>query len=250
MQASHEFALYYPELTVKTRALSVGQSFSINQPDLIMRITHVLRLQIGEELVLFDAQQSVHCNLQAATKKELKCFIFARSANMPLSPSITFILPLLKKDDFETALYSVVELGANKIQLVSTQKGQRAWGGQKELERCQRIMIAAAEQSKNFAMPDLIAPISLSSYVPGIPESTMKLYCDPQGISAMSALQKLVAEKPKELYLMVGPEGDLTDQEKDLLLQSHFLFMSLTPTVLRSVQAVAISLGLVRSVVR
>ena len=43
---------------------------------------------------------------------------------------------------------------------------------------------------------------------------------------------------------MIGPEGDLTMQEKDLLKERDVQFLRLTPTVLRAQQAVAVSMGI------
>lgn len=251
MQERHEFAVYYPELSTQIKQVVDGQLFTVTDQTIIGRITHVLRLRVGEQLVLFDQHYSVHCALYAASKKELQCTLLARHSNQSLQPAITCILPLLKKEDFETALYSLVELGATTIQLVTTEKTQRSWGGDKERERCQRIMIAAAEQSKNFGLPTLTAPIALKSYISTISSITgPKIYFDPQGVLAAQIMTVLCSKKQSHLVIMVGPEGDLTTAEKDMLKSHAFEFCQLTPTVLRSVQAVAIGLGMIRSVVR
>ena len=49
------------------------------------------------------------------------------------------------------------------------------------------------------------------------------------------------------IYGSVGPEGDLTLEEKAYLKQLGFVFCALTPTVLRAQQAVALGLGVLRS---
>jgi 16S rRNA (uracil1498-N3)-methyltransferase len=160
-------------------------------------------------------------------------------------------LPLLKKDDFETALYSLVELGTTTIQLIATQKTQRSWAGEKELDRCQRIMIAAAEQSKNFIIPTLIPPIHLTEYLKKITENEHpKIYFDPQGSAGLALLNNLAQQKAKHYMLMVGPEGDLTQSEKELLQAKSFYFCQLTPTVLRSVSAVILGAGIMRTLMR
>ncbi len=46
---------------------------------------------------------------------------------------------------------------------------------------------------------------------------------------------------------VIGPEGDLTKEEKAYLKEQGFLFCALTPTVLRAQQAVALGLGILRS---
>lgn len=251
MQESHEFAIYYPQLSLQSKNVREGQFFKITDDGIIGRITHVLRLRVGESIIFFDDKHSIYCSIYAASKKELQCTVLARHEHATIKPEITFILPLLKKDDFETALYSLVELGATTIQLITTEKTQRSWGAEKELDRCQRIMIAAAEQSKNFALPQLLAPISLKTYLSqNTLQSVSKIYFDPQGILALELFEKLASKKPTHCVLMVGPEGDLTPAEKEALRAQSFQFCQLTPTVLRSVQAVAVGLGMVRSFIR
>ena len=46
---------------------------------------------------------------------------------------------------------------------------------------------------------------------------------------------------------MIGPEADLSTEEKNLLLKEYFSFVKLTPTVLRAYQAAGIALGIFRS---
>jgi RsmE family RNA methyltransferase len=251
MQERHEFAVYYPELSKQIKNVSDGQLFNVVDDTIIGRVTHVLRLRVDESIVFFDDHYSVHCSISSISKKEIQCTLLAGNRHQTITPAITFILPLLKKDDFETALYSLVELGATTIQLVTTEKTQRSWGNDKELDRCRRIMIAAAEQSKNFALPELLAPVPLKSYLARLASMTIsKIYFDPQGTPAEQLLVALAAKKPAHCLLMVGPEGDLTVAEKEALQAHAFEFCQLTPTVLRSVQAVAVGLGIVRSLLR
>ena len=49
--------------------------------------------------------------------------------------------------------------------------------------------------------------------------------------------------------LLIGPEGDLALQEKELVA-GKMQFCALTPTILRASQAAALSIGIVRSVGR
>lgn len=252
MQEKHEFALYYPSLSNLSKNSTPGHTVTLHDAALVARIMNILRLRVGELILLFDEHMWARCSINAASKKEIQCTLITKQNHQTLKPAITFVLPLLKKDDFETALYSLVELGATTIQLVTTEKTQRAWGGEKELERCHRVMIAAAEQSKNFAVPRLHPPCTVQSYLATIKsdDSVSKLYFDYEGMSARKVINTVINEQPESYLLMVGPEGDLTPAEKELLVAHSFQFCALTPTVLRSVQAVALSMGLVRSFVR
>jgi len=250
MNTKHEFALYNTDLNKILSSTKIGGSFLMQDSALITRIVSVLRLQPEESFIFFDAKIHATCTLEVIGKKSITCTLVAQQQNVPLAPAIHFVLPVLKRDDLETALYSLVELGANSIQLVITEKIQRAWASDKEFERAQRIMIAAAEQSKNFALPELREPVSLNTYFTKIPLGATKIFFDVDGEHALSVLNKIKTEGPRELFLIVGPEADLTSQEKELLKKHNFIFCQLTPTILRAAQAVALGLGMFRSTLR
>ena len=165
-----------------------------------------------------------------------------------LRPTVTFLLPLLKRDDFEGALYSLAEIGVNSIQLVATHKTHTSWSDERDGERARRILIAAAEQSKNYAMPELKAPVALDKALQAMnmTDST-KIFFDPLGESFFAVMSALHGNQPDHIVLLIGPEGDLTAQEKEMVHQKGFIFCALTPTIVRAVQAAALGAGLVRS---
>jgi 16S rRNA U1498 N3-methylase RsmE len=49
------------------------------------------------------------------------------------------------------------------------------------------------------------------------------------------------------ILLLVGPEGDLTLEEKEIVRANKFIFCALTPTIMRAVQATGLAAGFVRS---
>lgn len=249
MGSKHEFALYVP--FIREMAPKINQSLIISDQHMNVRINSILRMRPGEHCILFDEMIHMRCELIEITKKNIQFKVLSKENNNILRPKITFALPILKKEDFESALYALVELGASAVQFLTTQKMQRSLYGEKEFERCKRIMISAAEQSKNFTMPELFLPLSLPDYLKQIAQSQApKIYFDVDGQSILKLAQDLHVQKPSELILMVGPEGDLTPEEKQLMLHEDFKFCALTPTVLRSITALEIGLGIFRAGLR
>jgi len=245
----HQFALYVPNLGSLTAGLSKSQSFTIADKDFVHRIMAILRLSVGQSLMVFDQKVQLIVSIVATQKnKSVQMRIDEKKNNRILELDIIFLLPLLKKESLETALYSLTEIGATKIQLVITQKSQQRWTP-KEQERAQKIIIAAAEQSKNFAFPHLIAPIELNSVIPQLESDTFKIFFDPAGVPLSECLGEVQSIKPKCIALAIGPEGDLTVAEKELLMKKGFSFCALTPTVLRACQAAALSTGIIRSII-
>ena len=109
-------------------------------------------------------------------------------------------------------------------------------------------MIAAAEQSKQYRIPTLHEPKPFEECIQQIENATF--FFDPAGKELLPIIQSLHAEQPKGISLMIGPEGDLTAQEKFLLKERGVQFLRLTPTILRAQQAVAVSMGIFRSLIR
>lgn len=240
---SHQFALFYANLSESIKNLR-SDSFLITQDELVTRITKVLRLQKGEVITLFDQHLHAQLEITDSTKKNIQTTLLEKKANPIFRPPVHFLLPLLKKDAFESALYAMTEMGVQEIQLVLTEKSRKDWYPKDE-QRAQKIIIAAAEQSKNFTFPHIHPPVSLTTALQQISSTSHKLFFDPQGIKASEYLESLT--KSKDFTLLIGPEGDLTMAEKELVKKADFAFCALTPTILRACQAAALSAGIIRS---
>ncbi len=244
----HEFAFYVPDLTIALQSLTAGSLLRLSDQNFYHRLARVVRIIRGTTCILFDRTTHILFEVHSlASKKYVEGVIKQRENNVVLSPTITFLLPLLKRTAFESALYSLVECGATVIQPIITHKAQRRWGGQKEYDRAFNIMVAAAEQSKNFSFSTLQEPLTLQEYCALTqPEKTDKIFFDPAGEHVAHVIKKLHAQCAN-LVLMVGPEGDLQPEEKKILHTHDFQFCALTPTILRASQAVALSVGMFRA---
>ncbi len=241
MSTKHEFALYVPQLPAIVDHLITLTDFAV-----VHRALKVLRLRIGTSIVLFDGEQALHVTIKVLNKKQLIGTVQKVETVSPLTPKITCFIPVLKRSALEEVIYSAVELGANVIQLVSTQKVHRKWGAQKELDRLKIIMIAACEQAKQFNIPTLYAPVPFKTVCDQFDDTVV--FFDPDGQVAHQVISSLKKQNLTELSLLIGPEADLADDEKKLLREQSVIFCALTPTVLRAKQAFVVGLGMFRSI--
>lgn len=277
--ARHEFALFISQLFARGGASARGTLLTVNDPESLRRMTSIVRLREGETVQLFNREESIRGTVKVITKKQIELEVDERVSLQPLEPSVTILLPTLKKDDLEEALSRLCALGVTTIQLVETEKVQHSWQFEREQDRFERVMIAAAEQSKQLVLPNLLAPISLEDSLKntctaneisknsqseqkksknvGSAEETYKnghsvchkIFFDPEGATLVTVMERLVTTTGQTV-LFVGPEGDLTDQEKALLKKHDFIFCALTPTILRACEAIALGAGVVRSILR
>lgn len=161
---SHQFA-FYSDLLHVILAERHRDIVEIADIELVHRMLTVLRLQRSDRIILFNSSHHVIATIvQADVRKSITIQIHEIIENKKLQPQIQWLLPLLKKEAFEEALYSLTELGAQVIQPMLTQKSIRLFG-ERETSRCQKIMRAAAEQSKQFVIPELLPIIPLDVWL-------------------------------------------------------------------------------------
>lgn len=237
----HIFALYVDNLST----IISENTFLVSNEQIIHRCIHVLRLQRDDEIILFDRSEHASVRIVLIGKKVMQGALINRFCNVIFKPNIKLLLPVLKKDALSDAIYNAVETGVSEIYLVTTQKSQRVISAV-ELDRLERVAISAAEQSKNFALPQIHHPMHLDAALAlfkGIPSA----FFDPHGKSVQEIITFLSTGQYANIVLLIGPEGDLTAAEKSMLEEHKWLLCALTPTVLRSVQAVSVSIGIMRS---
>lgn len=244
----HEFALHIQSLSLLIQKKGPGSTVIFSDEKLFHRMVTVLRLRVDDTSVFFDQAIFITATIVAFVgKKQVHVVIKTIQPTTCLQPKVTFLLPMLKRDDYEAALYALTEVGVNYIQLVFTQKTGNQWAGNRDSERAQRILISAAEQSKNFAYPQLLAPVSLEVALKQNSGAAVKLFFDPEGELFFDVMQTVHNSQPEHVLLLVGPEGDLSLEEKKIVRTNGFIFCALTPTIMRAVQAAALAAGFVRS---
>lgn len=244
----HVFALYKESLSLLIQEKGAGDDLVITDETMLHRMVHILRLRSNDEFIFFDKDMYINATVVAFIgKKQIHLAIQSVHATIILRPQVTFLLPMLKREDYEAALYALTEVGVNTIQLIFTQKTGHKWSGERDEDRAQRIIIAAAEQSKNFAYPQLLAPISLEAALKKYGDYATKLFFDPQGKHFFDVMHTLHTSKPEQVLLLIGPEGDLSLEEKEMVRLHDFIFCALTPTIVRAVQAATLAAGFIRS---
>ena len=119
---SHIFAFYFNQTTKLTSQKNIGGVWQLDDNVLIHRMAHILRLQEGQEFILFDQQHSMTCQLESLNQRSVQYKIMTISCNIKHQPEITVLLPLLKREALQEALYAAVELGAAMCSLLRQKK--------------------------------------------------------------------------------------------------------------------------------
>ncbi len=248
----HIFALYAERSLSLLSSRNVGQPCSIRDQDLWHRIAHVLHARPGDEFVFFDDQKVIRLQLQSLTTKgTVQGVMQDLWEAQPLTPRVNLFMGLLRRDAWSDVVYYAAQMGVTTITPLICAKTQREWGGERELERMKSVMIAACEQAHQFVIPQINQPMifdeALCHHEFVASATTASVYGHAEGKPFFSTLQTIVAQNPSTLTIVIGPEGGFTVQECSLLDQAGVIGMALTPTILRSQEAVAVCVGVFRS---
>ena len=186
----------------------------------------VLRLRPGDEIIAVDGKgTAARLCLTRAGRRDVRGSVLSLQKDLG-EPKIqlTIGLSLLKqRARFETFLEKAVELGVWEIQpLIAARTETATW----RHERAQSIMIGAMKQCRRSRLPQLQRPMSFRDVL-----STNSWVAYAQ---AGVAITELLRPPPKQLQVLVGPEGGFSEAEIAMASESNSTLVRLGPRRLRS----------------
>lgn len=120
---------------------------------------------------------------------------------------------LPKSDKFEWIIQKSIELGVNEIIPFESERTIVKWDNKKEkkkLERYNEIAESAAKQSKRTYIPTVNRLLSFNEMLEELKDSYTILAYENRGNNIRGILQK---DKPKEINIIIGPEGGFSEEE-------------------------------------
>jgi 16S rRNA (uracil1498-N3)-methyltransferase len=208
----------------------------------------VRRIRVGEELDLGDGAGAVaHCVVEEVAKARLTARVLKRWSVEPAKPKVTVVQALPKSDRSELAIELATEAGADAFVAWQAARCVARWDGgrsEKGLRRWRAVARAAASQARRPHIPAVSGVVSTRDLVADVRETvaagTTVLTLHE---SATQPLTKLALAQAVSLFLVVGPEGGIADDEIAALSDAGATVVRLGPTVLRTSTAAAVALG-------
>jgi len=226
--------------TVRGRQVSLG-------PEAAHRLARVLRLRSGEHLVLFDGSgQEWAVELKSVGAKGLTAVV-VQEVPAPPEPRVhlTLLACLLKEPRFELLLEKATELGvAEIVPVVARRSVVRPWKEGAKQERWRRIVIEATEQCERARPPELHPPVPLPQALRRA-EGLRIVPWEEERSQGLGQLLRGLREPPRQVSLLVGPEGGLEPQEVEMARQCGFAVVTLGPRILRAETAALVACALV-----
>lgn len=206
---------------------------------------NVLRLAAGENILVFNGRDGEWRAEIEGRKRPDGLVIIARTRPQDRLPDIAYVFAPLKHARLDYVVQKAVEMGASRLQPVSTRHTQVS---RVNSERMRANVIEAAEQCGILSLAEVAEPIALDRFLDKRDSARLLVFCDEASdVSApMQALQ--AAHAAAGIDVLIGPEGGFAEEERALLLrQPMTLRLSLGPRILRADTAGVAALALVQA---
>ncbi len=195
----------------------------IENPEISRQIRDILKLQIGESIILSDGQGNDELLEITGVGKEITYKSVKKLETELSKREVSLYLAILKKENFELAVQKAVECGVSQIAPVITERTVKTG---LNIERLNKIMKEASEQSGRSILPTLSPIMNFKDAV-----ATAKN--DEKIIFHLDGKEYVANKNAKSISIFVGPEGGFTEKEIELAKSSGFTVASLGNLTLR-----------------
>lgn len=209
-------------------------------------LAQVLRIQSGATITVFDGLGNfAEARVLSVSKQRIDLMLeLAESKSSPL-PEITLAQAIPKGKNMDWIVQKAVELGVSKIQPLVTRNTIVSPGDEKA-EKWRRTALEACKQCAQFTIPVIAEPISFDTWIKSPDPSELKIIAsladNPKNFRETLAAYPEI----ESVTILIGPEGDFTQQETEAALAANFIPVTLGDLVLRVETATLFCLSTIR----
>lgn len=222
-------------------------SFGTNDQEFCHQMSKVLKMRTGEKIILLDnSEHEYSAELTMVSKSRCEAKILEKTKKPDISSQTAvhlFVPPLKNQNRWELILEKATEIGVASFTPLITERTEVK--ELRKLDRLQRIIQEAAEQSGRTKLPKIHEAISFKKLLES-EDGHPRL----QGTNLIAALSP--AAKPLQSYnllsttynLFIGPVGDFTQKEIQQAIEHKFYPISLGSQILRTETAAIVTSSL------
>lgn len=209
--------------------------------------TRVMRHRPGDTVNIIDGSGTMYvCELTEATPKGASAKVLEAVSGFGSHPyRLTMaVCPTKNIDRFEWFAEKATEIGVDVIAPVIGDRSERRV---LKTERLGRIVLSAAKQSLKGAVPAVPEPVSVSELLRNAPADALRLICHCAEGKRIELKDALKDAGGKEIFILIGPEGDFSAQEIALAEELGWIPVSLGNSRLRTETAAVVAAAIVYS---
>jgi len=180
--------------------------------------THVLRKQLGDIIQLVDGKGNFYeARIIEISKKACLVEIIETIANFNSRDFYLHIgiAPTKNMDRLEWFVEKATEIGIDEITPILCQRSERK---KLRIDRLEKKALSAMKQSLKASLPIIHELTPFKEAIQQSPDISLRLVA--QGGQKKSLKDNYTPNKA--VYILIGPEGDFTDTEKELAFANGF----------------------------
>ena len=207
-------------------------------------VANVMRLKRGSNLNFFNKDGEWLSEIIFLDRDRIEVKFLNKVKESSKLSNIELAICLVKKSPMEIILQKATELGVSKIIPIVSERTEV-----KEInfERANKIVVEATEQSNQLIPPQISEVIKLKDFLKNLDSSSKLLFAD---VNSKDNLKSKVLEEAKTLSVLIGPEGDFSPSERELILgTSNIIPFTISKNILRSDTAVISAISLVNFII-
>ena len=210
----------------------------------------VMRKREGDWIEGFDGKGGwARGPITSIYRDLIKVAVEESGRSQPLNPRIEIAVGIPKGKIFDLIVQKAVELGVTAIHpILSKQSMVKIPPSHlpKKKEKWERIALEACKQCGQNYLPEISAPRELMVFLSDLGEDSIRI------VGALlpetDSMKRVLAKDPNAdtISLLVGPEGDFSEEEYQIILEHHYSPVTLGPLVLRVETAVISMISSIR----
>ncbi len=198
----------------------------------------VLRKKEGAEVQVIDGKGGEYTALiKSVTRDRVEAIIQSTIIHEsdPKMPHLAFGM-IKHPARFDWLIEKVTEVGVSRITPLICKRSEKR---KIKKERAEKIILSAAKQSKTYHLPILDEPMTTDEFLQEFPGSGLIASWGPEA----QELRHVILDDPHP-RMMIGPEGDFTDQELSTFVNAGYLRVNLGRKRLRAETACVVACAL------
>ena len=208
-------------------------------------LKNVMRLREGDNVFLFNSKDGeFKGEIISSDKKNTKVKLISKIDNINKPGKISLIFSLIKSSKLDYLIQKCTEIGVKSfIPVISEKSVAKNFN----IKRTEKIIKESCEQSNQLFLPAIHEVEKLERKIKSFDKNSIVFFADIN--SSNKKIDEVIKNnKNLEFYLLVGPEGDFSLKERDLLKSmNNCIPISLGQNILRSETAAVAGLAILNS---
>jgi len=204
-------------------------------------VNKVMRVKKNETLSLFNSSGEWEAKIKEISKGIVEFIIIKQLRQKDNEKAIWLAFSPIKSNYFNFMIQKATELGVTKFIPVIT---DRTIVRKINYERIKKITIEASEQSNRLVVPKVEKTQNLKFFLEKNSNKINIIFCDLN--TKNQKLDSQIKKETKPICIMIGPEGDFTEREREQILNfKDIQSLKINNNILRSETAVISALSII-----